>query len=241
MAASSASEPERRAAVSADVPAARPFVSRADLAHDEGLVRSFTATLLAAALEKKIVLVFSETLGRKNGRPQRIFEAVQELKRKEVFARILQNVEIRICAPQAMRNRVEPHLADPRAAVFAFVDDDELGALGWLRDADNARLFSIDDTQVTASVPDERDPRRLPAGWSYPLLEVVTVALLDSQKIDPVEELPAGLLRTIGIEKVARSGRGLAFTLALPRPERYDLRQTVYDRYAHLTELLIHA
>ena len=94
------------------------------------------------------------------------------------------------------------------------------------------QIFYIDDAKLDSQLL-EKD-----AKIYYPLLEVVTISLLDYKDSGAAEKLPHALKQSIGIESIQRRGGGLVFVLTLPRSERHDIEKTVAERYAKLQKLL---
>ena len=196
-----------------------------DFASDDVMVRQFVQELITMSQKKKIVLAASDKLGQLQGRPVGMLESVRELKRNPLFKHLLKNVEIVVCPPENMHNKLQKYFGDSNTEVFTFVDTDEAGKVKGLRNKSSIRLHYLDD-------------ETLPIGAPYPLLEVVTISLLEYRYGDVVDTLSSEALEAIGIETVVRTGKGLTFTLVLPASERYDVNETVAERYARLKRLI---
>lgn len=220
---------EGTAGISTEIPT--PAYRGRDLSDDEELARGFTETLLSVALQKKVVLAFSSSLGKENGRALRIIDTVQELKRDPLFARLLKDVEIVICPAQNIRNKIQDRFGDRDTAIFTFVNATEERQVKDLKGEAPVRLFYIDDARLNENIPER-------GRIYFPLLEVVTISLLQYRDGDTLDVIPQQLKDSIGIESITIKDSGLVFVLTLPRSERHDIDRTVAERYARLQQFL---
>lgn len=212
-------------------PMANPVYPVRDLALEDELARGFIESLLKNTLQKKVVLAFSDSLGKENGRALKVLETVKELKRDKLLGHLLKNVETVICPAQNLDTKLQGYAGDPNTAVFTFVNNKEGGNVGALKGIENVRLFYIDDEKLNSTPTGRED-------IYFPLLEVVTISLLNYGDEGLVDNIPQAMKDAIGIESIDPRENGLVFVLTLPKSERHDINRTVADRYARLQQLL---
>ena len=133
-----------------------------------------------------------------------------------------------------MDNKLQKYFGDADAQVFTFVNTKEEAQVKGLKykGKNPVRIFYINDAQLDSQLLDKDEK------IYYPLLEVVTIALLDYKEEGAADNVPQLMKQDIGIESIQRIGDGLVFVLTLPKSERHDIEKTVADRYARLQKLL---
>jgi glutamate dehydrogenase/leucine dehydrogenase/acyl-CoA synthetase (NDP forming)/uridine kinase len=208
-----------------------------DLSKDDELTRGFLEALLSNTLHKKTVFAFSDSLGKKNGRPLRILETVKELKRDPLLKHLFKNVEIVICPAKRIHNKVQKYFGDPNTQVFTFVNNEEEPDIKGLKNKNPVRIFYIDDAQLGSQSGSQLPDSEMKKIY-YPLLEVVTISLFDYTEENIVDNIPNRIKQAIGIESIKRRGDGLVFVLTLPKSKRHDIEDTVVKRYERLQKLL---
>ncbi|MBF0217016.1 MAG: radical SAM protein, partial [Candidatus Omnitrophica bacterium] len=203
-----------------------------DIRKENELMKTMGDLLLSRAVSgRKLVLVFDTEIGsNQEAAPLTIMRRLKSLKKDEVYAKLLDNIEIIEKNAAGIHNRIQGYFSEDNADILIFADLKNKETLRGVEKNGKANMYYLDLS-------------RLESGDYCPLAEVVTLALAEHLfGLDGVYENLRQLgitLNDLMVEEIEKIGTNLVFKL-LPGAEKYS-KQELIKRYSRLKEYLVAA
>ncbi|MDP2928807.1 MAG: hypothetical protein Q8O01_01920, partial [Candidatus Omnitrophota bacterium] len=205
-----------------------------DISEARLLAKCIKEATLSLSFDKKLVLAFDEDMARYQSQNplRRVVEALNELKKKEVYRKILSNLIIVSSSADNLTGKLKEYIGDENSRVFVFAGAD---------DRTRDKLRKIEAQVRTVYI----DGKHFQSRAYYPIAEIVVLALArhfdgiigdgDTATTLKIEGKDFELA-SINIESMRMDGQAIIFKL-LPGAKEHDTQELI-QRYAAMTPFL---